>query len=910
MMNRVRKLSYLLVAMVFAVIMTPLVAYANPPAGPCNQDGVLLDKHDWVLFFNDEPGCTYVGYKYWQCMNCGEVWEETTPALGHSWDGGRVYQASCTEDGYRVYTCTRCGEEYWETIYATGHSWDGGRVEKEATCTEDGYRVYTCYNCGETWYETIPALGHDWDAGVTTEPVLLTDGQTVTTCRRCGETQVKVVPAAPALFMSLRDFPFDFGEKSDFRITQNPKGGYISRNSGEVFTLTVAVEGGTAPYKYIWHCDPLNPPEPSTSLNASLSGASQLLDTSYVSTVSGWYQAMVGTYEDIYGSEWLGSIQDLLANSSGSSLYDLGFDDQSSETVGGPSFDATLGDCDYWCEVIDDEGRILYSDAARVRYHLYIAEQPNNVNLQTDENPVMSCRAADGAGVLTYSYEWFDGSFNSVGTGQAFEPPAEGEYFCVVSDGQESVTSAVATVYSAQPFAFYSTTPGSKLWPEEEWQLEASCWGGVEPYEVWWDKDGVPLLTEPGEAINGHPAFYATGIGSGKYTVHATDAMGTPIEAVVYRADKHLTVAQQPKGGKIPSKGEYLELSVELADGKAPVTYDLYFNDEQIASIERNSFNSGPFRAWQGGAYHFEIVDADGHTATSEHAYVEDPVFRISSQTPEAQIQTPNGTVPVQAVAEGGKEPYEYVWLVRHGGSWYRYGPKGNSIFVRLGDYKCRVTDAEGETIYSKPVTVSYGGEAPMIVTQPRDKALTYRLDGNYEFTLYCDAISGLGEDGDLRYQWYWQDWDKLDGWERYSPESPMRGFDCGLFECDVTDRATGKTTESNLALVYPELTIVQAELYAQIAPGHGEYHLQYAGGTGSPYSIEVYLKGNDSTPDILADSNRVNGRSPRFYLPMYRELTTTENGVTKRQTVKAEYYFVVTDATGATDTSGLVTWG
>ena len=42
----------------------------------------------------------------------------------------------------------------------------------------------------------------------------------------------------------------------------------------------------------------------------------------------------------------------------------------------------------------------------------------------------------------------------------------------------------------------------------------------------------------------------------------------------------------------------------------------------------------------------------------------------------------------------------------------------------------------------------------------------------------------------------------------------------------------------------------------------------------------------------------------------MYRELTTTENGVTKRQTVKAEYYFVVTDATGATDTSGLVTWG
>ena len=905
-MKCTRKFPLMLLALAFVAALVPLVAHANPPASGCNAYGVPTN-HDWVLVFDDEPGCTYGGYKYWQCMNCGEMYEEATPALGHDWDGGRVYPASCVEDGYVVYTCYRCGEEYWETIYATGHSWDGGKVGKEATCTEDGYRVYTCYNCGETWYEAIPALGHDWDEGVTTQPSFMADGQTVTTCRRCGETHTEAIHAAPALFTALRGFPPGMGEPSGFKIVQEPKGGVISRDGGSL-TLTVAVEGGVEPYTYKWHCESMEPEPQNTTLDASMANMGMQLSEAYQNAAAGWYHSTVGAYADYYDAGWREAIQNLLAGAGGTiGLHSGGSGSSGSD---GPSIEATRGNCDYWCEITDAEGRILYSDAARIRYNLRIAEQPKNVNLQEDEKGTLSCLAADGSGVLNYTYTWYDASLNPVGTGQTFEPGAEGEYFCIVSDGTESVTSDVATVYSATPFAFYSTTPGATLWPEEEWELKASCWGGVEPYEVWWDKDGVPLLTEPGEAINGHVGYYATGVGAGKYTVHATDDMGTEITAEVYRADKHLTVSKQPESGRIPSKGEYLELSVELADGQAPVTYDLYYNDEQVASIQRNGFSSGPFRAWQGGEYHFEIVDANGHTATSEHAYVEDPVFRISSVTPSAEIKTPNGTVPVQAVAEGGKEPYTYVWLVRHGGGWYRYGPIGNSIFVKLGEYKCRVTDAEGETIYSKPVSVTYGGEAPMIVTQPKDKALPLQNDGNYEFSLTCEAISGTGNDEDLSYQWYWMDWENPDGWERYNFGSTMKGYECGLFQCDVTDRTTHKTTESNVALVYPELTIVQAELYAQIAPGHGEYHLRYAGGTGSPYTIEVYLKGQGSTPDILADSNRVAGKSPRFYLPMYREIVTTENGVTTRYSVKAEYYFVVTDGGGATTTSNVVTWG
>lgn len=905
-MKRMRKLQLLLVALVFATMVAPAAAYADPPTGgSCNG---IPDGHDWDLVYEYDATCTSIGYETWQCKNCGEIYTENPPALGHSWSyGWTSAEATCTEYGTDVYVCDRCDETYTEYTYPLGHDWQS-TVTKQATCTEDGIITYTCSRCGDWWTESIDAYGHDWDDGVTTEPQGLTDGQTVTTCKRCGETEVEVIPAAPALFTALRGFPpgMIWDSETDFRITKHPASGYISRDGNEKYTLTVAVEGGVAPYTFMWHCESLEPQEPSVALTASMINAADLLNSHYQSASADWAKAVVSTYEEKNNADLVEAIQELL--SGGSMLGGLDPENPTATESSESTYTATLGNCSCWCEITDAEGHVLISDAARVRYHVRFVEQPNNVNLQTEEQPVMTCQAADGAGLMTYTYSWYDADFNLVGEGKTFEPPAEGEYFCIVSDGEDSATSAIATAYRADPFMFMGYNAGTKLWPEEEWELCAWCRGGVEPYEVWWDKDGVPLLTEQGESVNGYPAFYAVGVGEGKYTVHATDDKGVEITAVTYRADKHLTVAKQPESGRIPSKGDSLPLSVQMADGQAPLTYDFYFNDQLISSAEVNGFDSGVFRAYEAGVYRFVITDALGHTGKSDGAYIEAPKFRIASQTEEATVKYPNGTVLLKAEAEGGKAPYKYYWLIRHGASWYRIGSEGSMYHARVGDYICLVEDDEGETIRSKPIPVTYGGVDPMIVVQPKDKKLPYRDDGKYEFSLTCEAISGTGDDDNLRYQWYI--WDNAEGWCRYNFGSTMKGYECGLFMCEVTDKSNHVSVDSNVALVYPELTIVQAEIYARIDNSNAEYHLHYVGGIESPYTVEVYLKGNDTTPDILVDTQRFAGTFPKFYLPLWRELVYTENGVTKQKTAKAEYYFVVTDAGGATDTSKLVTWG
>ena len=215
------------------------------------------------------------------CSICNTVIkaQTTIPALGHSWDDGKVTKAAtCTEAGTKTYTCSRCQKTKTESIAATGHkkvkdaaveatcetagktegshcsvcntvlkeqttipalghSWDSGKVTKAATCTETGTKTYTCSRCNKTRTETIaatghkevkdaavaatcekegktegshcsvcntvikaqttiPALGHNWDDGKVTKAATCTETGTKTyTCSRCQKTKTETIAA-------------------------------------------------------------------------------------------------------------------------------------------------------------------------------------------------------------------------------------------------------------------------------------------------------------------------------------------------------------------------------------------------------------------------------------------------------------------------------------------------------------------------------------------------------------------------------------------------------------------------------------------------------------------------------------------------------------------------------------------
>ena len=215
------------------------------------------------------------------CSVCNTVLkkQETLPATGHTWDGGKVTKAAtCTTDGEKNYTCTTCHKtrtesipktghtevkdaatpatcentgktegshcsvcntvlKKQETLPALGHTWDSGKVTKVATCTTDGEKNYTCTTCHKTRIEsvpktghtevkdaatpatcedagktegshcsicgtvikkqeTIPALGHTWDSGkVTKAATCTTDGEKTYTCTICQKTRTETIPA-------------------------------------------------------------------------------------------------------------------------------------------------------------------------------------------------------------------------------------------------------------------------------------------------------------------------------------------------------------------------------------------------------------------------------------------------------------------------------------------------------------------------------------------------------------------------------------------------------------------------------------------------------------------------------------------------------------------------------------------
>ncbi len=112
------------------------------------------------------PTCTEKGSydEVVYCATCGvELSREkkTVDALGHDLVTDPAKAATCTEAGLTEgQHCTRCDYKVaQEAIPALGHSWDDGKVTTQPTATTDGVKTFTCTRCGATKTEVIPATG-------------------------------------------------------------------------------------------------------------------------------------------------------------------------------------------------------------------------------------------------------------------------------------------------------------------------------------------------------------------------------------------------------------------------------------------------------------------------------------------------------------------------------------------------------------------------------------------------------------------------------------------------------------------------------------------------------------------------------------------------------------------------------
>ena len=528
--------------------------------------------HDWSAWVTRQAAtCTTGGTEYRQCSRCGEAETRDTEPLGHGWDNGVVTQApTCAAEGVRTFTCLRCGAtrteslpktdhtpvsvpakaptcteagltegskcstcgavlKAQESIPAKGHSWDGGRVTQEATCTAEGIKTFTCSNCGATRtdtfpakghtpaavpakaatctepgltegsqcsacgtilkaQETIPAKGHAWDGGViTTEPQGFTPGVRTFTCTVCGATKTEAVDSTLSVFSGM-NIPSCFGfllsndpvPENLLHIVQQPQGGYVPR--GGYTELTVEAAGGEGEYTYEWWYAPELPMVGASALTDFLTGfygdsvatVSQAKDKTgplAAQLLEAWKKqnGIPGTVDHT-----VTTTEEQTAASTDAQLLQVGVFSPLAEIVGEASFVSAHKAGTYWCVVYDEAGHHATSDKVQMQYGLYIAVEPESKNIYGLSSVTLTCRAAGGSGPEQQSYTWYDAEGKVVSDEASFSTDQIGVYrrLVVAFGTNETVESFDAQVYS------------------EEWDLRPTITVQPESIELEYREDG------------------------------------------------------------------------------------------------------------------------------------------------------------------------------------------------------------------------------------------------------------------------------------------------------------------------------------------------------------------------------------------------------------------------------------
>lgn len=122
--------------------------------------------HRFVLLDSVKASCLTLGYDRYLCTGRGKIEKrDYANALGHSWQGIVVRDATCEDGGKLFEICSRCGYHRLEGDAAKGHT-----PGNPATCTAP----QTCTKCGAVLKN---ALGHGYK-GEATAP----------TCEKMGYT--------------------------------------------------------------------------------------------------------------------------------------------------------------------------------------------------------------------------------------------------------------------------------------------------------------------------------------------------------------------------------------------------------------------------------------------------------------------------------------------------------------------------------------------------------------------------------------------------------------------------------------------------------------------------------------------------------------------------------------------------
>ena len=387
-------------------------------------------------------------------------------------------------------------------------------------------------------------------------------------------------------------------------------------------------------------------------------------------------------------------------------------------------------------------------------------------------------------------------------------------------------------------------------------------------------------------------------------------------------AAKPLTLKTEP-AGVTAKEGDTVSFKVEAEGGKKPYTYQWSYRNTSLIGykqMQNNDENKGVATDTLSvtlSSNHFNhkyeyrciVTDAEGNSVTSEVAGLTLKTKPLTIRKEPSDVTAAEGDTAIFRVeAEGGKEPYTYQWSYKNT-SLMGYKQMQNSIendgvttdtlkvtlsadhFNHKYEYRCIVTDADGNSVTSKVAGLKLEATDPLTITQ-QPKDVECKQDERVKFKV---AVTG----GAKPYTYKWQVYkDDVGSWG----DSDQKGdtidaiayrfaFDNHWkFRCVVTD-ARGNQVTSDTATLVEKVSALQVEIDPdKLTVGQGDQGTVrvYTAGGVQPLSYQWQFSINKSIwkdiPDGASDTLTITGSS-------------NQNGVYLR--------CIVTDAKGNSQTTG-----
>lgn len=320
----------------------------------------------------------------------------------------------------------------------------------------------------------------------------------------------------------------------------------------------------------------------------------------------------------------------------------------------------------------------------------------------------------------------------------------------------------------------------------------------------------------------------------------------------VNRRLQDFKITKEPENAKA-DLGTRVDLKVEVSGGKAPLSYQWEYLDEESGNF-RNSTSEGNATDTLKAPveeisykYRCVITDATGKQVISKAAKVEKSnsgTLTVTKQ-PESKIGNVGQIVKLEVGVSGAKEPVTYQWEYSENlsGPFYKseaIGNKTKELTVAIENkeywYRCKIRDGSGQTVESGKVLVKVSGDSDnlfRITSQPIDMSAS-------PGKLVMLGVAVTGGTPPYRYQWSYSE----NGRTNFFPSKAVGNKTNILkvpterktyyYQCEIKDD-TGQALYSDIVKV-TETSGAPFEIVRQPVGGYANY--------GEYFDLEVKVRG------------------------------------------------------------------